>query len=231
MPIKLAIFDLDDTLYDCFGQRVVAAHRYASQAMVAAGLRAGVDEVFQARMESFRKNPQLEHIDAEVCRRFPVRDAEAVIRAAQAAYFSLPVGKLTLFPGTLAVLRTMKARAIRIFIVTFGDPETQRRKVEALGLDRESAVERIHYADTSNLRTKEEMFRSLLRETGARPEEALVVGDRPDSEILAGKHLGMHVVRIRHGEFAALEPQHPEERPDHEISNIEALLRLPLDFG
>src|SRR6266545_2966923 len=129
MAIKLAIFDLDDTLYDCFGQRVMAAHRYASQAMVAAGLPAGVDEVFQARMDAFRKSPQLEHIDAEVCRRFQVREPDLAIQAARNAYFSFPVRHLALFPGTLHVLQVLKTRGVRNFVVTFGDPETQRLKV------------------------------------------------------------------------------------------------------
>ncbi|MGH6630551.1 MAG: hypothetical protein ACREB3_12535, partial [Burkholderiales bacterium] len=31
--IRFCIFDLDDTLYDCFGQRVRRAHRHAAAAL------------------------------------------------------------------------------------------------------------------------------------------------------------------------------------------------------
>src|SRR5512142_350096 len=105
--ITVAIFDLDDTLYDCFGQRVQAAHRYAAEAMVRAGVPASVDEIFAARMRAFRRDPQLESIDAEVCREFAVRDPETVGRAARTAFFSAPVGALTLFPAALHVLRRL----------------------------------------------------------------------------------------------------------------------------
>jgi putative hydrolase of the HAD superfamily len=226
--IKVAIFDLDDTLYDCFGQRVAAAHRHASEAMVTAGVKASVEAVFQARMEAFSTDPQLEHIDAEVCRRFAVRDCEEVTRAARAAFFSTPVGELALFPGTLPLLRSLHARGIRNFIVTFGDPATQRCKVAALGLDREASLERIFYTDTANTVRKEDVFAAILRETDMSASEIMVVGDRPNAEIRAGKLLGMRTVRLRQGEFAALEPQGPEEEPDFEIRSIEEVLNLPL---
>src|SRR5512146_1372736 len=105
--ITVAIFDLDDTLYDCFGQRVQAAHRHAAEAMVRAGVPASAEEVFAARLRAFRHDPQVEVIDAAVCRQFGVQNAEAVGRAARAAFFSAPVGELTLFPGTLQLLRSL----------------------------------------------------------------------------------------------------------------------------
>jgi len=38
------------------------------------------------------------------------------------------------------------------------------------------------------------------KKTRLKPEEILVVGDRPAREIRAGRELGMHTVRLRHGE-------------------------------
>ena len=68
---------------------------------------------------------------------------------------------------------------------------------------------------------KEAIFRTILRHAEPDPAKVLVVGDRPASEIRAGKALGMHTVRLRHGEFVSQEPAGPEERPDHEIRKIE----------
>ena len=39
-PPRAVVFDLDDTLYDCLGQCVTAAHREAARAMVEAGAKA-----------------------------------------------------------------------------------------------------------------------------------------------------------------------------------------------
>lgn len=229
--ITVVLFDLDDTLYDCFGQRVVAAHRNASLALAEAGLPASADEILELRLAAIEADPRLEFIDMEVSRRLGVPLTEEVREASQAAYFSTPVGRLHLFPGARDLLRYLKRRGVRNFIVSFGDPDTQRAKVEALGLDREPAVENIFYADRAQALTKEEVFRSILRAVESDPARVLVVGDRPASELRAGKGLGMHTVRIRHGEFAAQEPEGEMERPDYEIRKITALRKLPFHFG
>jgi len=229
--IRSVIFDLDDTLYDCFRQRVRASHRHAAQAMVGAGLRAKVDAVYRARMSAFRKDPMLRHIDAEVCRRFGAADPEAVSRAAREAYFNFPVGKLTLFPGTLPLLRFLSRQGVSSFVVSFGEPRTQHAKVRALGLENNPLIERILYADRGGLLTKQAAFQQVQRQSGIPPSQFLVVGDRPMSEIRAGNELGMHTVRIRRGEFAVQEPQGPEEEADWVAIDISQVKRLPFRWG
>jgi len=229
--IRCVIFDLDDTLYDCFGQRVRPAHRHAAWAMVKAGLKAGVEAVYRARMKAFRHDPMLRHIDPEVCRQFNAADPEAISRAARDAYFNCPVTKLKLFRGARPLLRYLHARGVKIFVVSFGEPEIQRAKVRALGLEDEPAIDRIFYADRDKLLTKEAAFRKIQQELGFPPDEIMVVGDRPMREIRAGNELGMHTVRVRHGEFAAQEPRDETEQPDYEIRNISEIRKLPFRWG
>jgi FMN phosphatase YigB (HAD superfamily) len=229
--IHCVIFDLDDTLYDCFGQRVRDAHRYAAQAMVEAGLNATAEAVYRARMRAFRHDPMLRYIDAEVIRRFGADGPEALSRIAREAYFNCPVGELTLFAGSLPLLRFLAKRGVRNFIVSFGEPKIQRAKVKALGLDREPSVEKIYYADRENVLTKEAAFRKIQKKTGLTPGEMVVIGDRPAREIRAGRELGMHTVRVRHGEFKTQVPAGPEENPDYVIRNIAEVRKLPFAWG
>jgi FMN phosphatase YigB (HAD superfamily) len=229
--VRCVIFDLDDTLYDCLGQRVPVTHRYAAQAMVKAGLNADAEAVYRARMRAFRTDPMLRYIDAEVTRHFGAENPEAVSHVAREAYFNCPVGHLTLFPGSLPLLRFLKKRGVRNFIVSFGEPKTQHAKVKALVLDREPSVEKIYYADRNNVLTKEAAFRKIQKRTGLPSGEILVVGDRPAREIRAGKELGMHTVRLRHGEFKSQKPIGPEEEPDHVIRNISEVRKLPFTWG
>lgn len=229
--ISTVIFDLDDTLYDCFRQRVQLAHRYAAQAMVKAGVKATAEQVLKVRMAAFKKDPHLHAIDAAVFQRFEVINPELVEMRARAAYFSTPVGRLTLFPASRRVLRTLAKRGVRNFIVSFGDPETQHAKVQALGLGNERAVKKIFYADTGNLMTKEAIFKVIQQHEERDPSRILVVGDRPSSEIRAGKALGFHTARLRHGEFSSLDPTGPEEEADRTIKSIADVLKLPFRFG
>ncbi len=229
--IRCVIFDLDDTLYDCLGQRVRVTHRYAAQAMVDAGLNASAEAVYRARMRAFRTDPMLRHIDAEVTRHFVAVDPEAISRIAREAYFNCPVGKLTLFPGSLPLLRFLAKRGVRNFIVSFGEPKIQHAKVKALELDREPSVEKIYFADRNNVLTKEAAFRKIQKRTRLTPSEILIVGDRPAREIRAGKELGMHTVRLRHGEFKPQRPIGPEEEPDYVVKSISEVRRLPFVWG
>ena len=229
--IRCVIFDLDDTLYDCFGQRVHAAHRHAAKAMVEAGLNASAEAVYRARMQAFRQDPMLRHIDPEVSRRFRAEDPDAISRAAREAYFNCPVGRLKLFPGSLPLLRFLSRRGIRNFIVSFGEPRIQHAKVQSLGLDRETSVEKIYYADRSNVLTKEAAFRMIQRKTRLAAGEILVVGDRPAREIRAGRELGMHTVRVHRGEFKSQVPVGPQEKPDYVVESISEIRNLPFFWG
>jgi FMN phosphatase YigB (HAD superfamily) len=229
--IRAVIFDLDDTLYDCFRQRVRVSHRHAAQAMVQAGLKATVEAVYRARMRAFVEDPMLRHIDAVVCRRFGAGDPEAVSHAAREAYFNCPVGKLTLFPGTLPLLRHLRRRGVRCYVVSFGEPRIQHAKVRALGLVDNPLLERVLYADRDKLLTKEAAFRQIQRESGLPAEQILVVGDRPMSEIRAGNDLGMHTVRIHRGEFVAQAPETPAEEPDYVVSDIAKVKGLAFQWG
>ena len=230
--IRVAIFDLDDTLYDCLKQRVRAAHRYAAEAMARAGVPASPERIFRLRMKAFAIDPQLAHVDRYVCEQAGVVDRLAEMsHAAREAFFSCPVGKLTLFRGSRRVLRELHRRGVRVFVVSYGDPDTQRAKAEALGLHREPAIERIFFADRQKIVTKDKAFEQILTITGAKPGEVLVVGDRCSGEIRAGNLLGMHTVRLLGGEFAKLAPKGREERPQFDIKRIDEVLDLPFQFG
>ncbi|MGH9603415.1 MAG: HAD family hydrolase [Terriglobales bacterium] len=229
--ISSCVFDLDDTLYDCFGQRVRLAHRHAARALAAAGIPAAAEQIYRARMQTFRIDPHLKAIDREICRQFGVPYREDLHQIARQAYFRTPVTRLRLFPGVRRMLRWLKKRGVRNFIVSYGEPSIQRDKVRALALEREPAVERIFFADIGKIITKDHLFQSLLHKLGGNASRVLVVGDRPSSEIRAGKRLGMHAVRVRHGEFIRQEPQGKEEEADFEIRRVTDVLRLPYSFG
>ncbi|HZS26241.1 MAG TPA: HAD family hydrolase [Candidatus Angelobacter sp.] len=229
--IRCVIFDLDDTLYDYLGQRLRMSHRHAAQAMVKAGLKAGVEAVYRARMKAFRRDPMLRYIDPEVARHFNVDDPQAICHAAREAYFTCPVGKLKLFRGSLPLLRFLAQRGVKNFIVSFGEPAIQRQKVRALGLDREPSVEKIYYADRDNILTKEAAFQKIQKQLGLKPEQILIVGDRPAREIRAGNDLGMYTVRIHRGEFKVQLPIGPQEEPDYVVRTLAEVRRLPFLFG
>ncbi len=95
--------------------------------------------------------------------------------------------------GDLDVLADLPAK---LFLVTSGFRRLQESKVKALGfagLFTEIVVDAI---DEPGHQGKLKLFQQLMRAHGFLPEEMLVVGDNPDSEIDAGNKLGMKTIQI-----------------------------------
>jgi FMN phosphatase YigB (HAD superfamily) len=78
--------------------------------------------------------------------------------------------------GDLTVLRELPVRALQIG-------------------DLFSGIE-IDAIDEADRKGKQGIFESILESRQLRPEQVIVVGDNPDSEIEAGNRLGMRTVQI-----------------------------------
>ncbi|MGH9803653.1 MAG: HAD family hydrolase [Candidatus Acidiferrales bacterium] len=236
--ITTVVFDLDDTLYDCLRQRVLAAHRYASRQLLRAGLqrrlgrRISFERLWRLRLRLFREERNLATLDARLLARLGVAGplAARLARLGPAAYFSLPVGKLRLFPDTLPTLRRLHRSGVRLYILTAGHKRIQQAKIRALGLNRLPYLRAVFYTGLLAGRGKLHYLRQVLRYE-PNPRRILVVGDRPDSEIRAARRLGMWTVRRLGGEFARYRPSHRLERPDFTIRKLSSLFRLPFHFG
>lgn len=70
------------------------------------------------------------------------------------------------------------------------------------------------------------LFEAALAESGCCAQDAVMVGDRLDNDILPAKSLGMHTVRILQGFGSLQQPLTPVENPDHEIRRLSELLAL-----
>ena len=219
--LRAVVFDLDDTLFDCLRQCVGPAHREAAKAMVEAGLKATTEEVLEARLALFGV-PALD-LDDAVAATFrsvnPVRVAEAGRRA----FYEREPGPLEPFPFARDVVARVRAVA-KTMLLSVGHPATQRKKIEALGLL--GAFDEVLLDDVFEKPSKEGALAAWLARSGFAPEDVLVVGDRPDSEIAAAGRLGMRALRIRGGEYAAraTPPGVPEA---DDVRAVLPLLELP----
>jgi putative hydrolase of the HAD superfamily len=81
-------------------------------------------------------------------------------------------------------------------LVTSGFRGLQESKVKALQVaDLFRGIE-IDAIDEDDRKGKQGIFASILERNKLRPEEVIVVGDNPDSEIEAGNRLGLRTVQI-----------------------------------
>ena len=83
----------------------------------------------------------------------------------------------------------------RRFLVTSGFRRLQTSKVRALGIGQLFERVVIDAIDEPERVGKQEIFEQILADSGLSADEVLVVGDNPESEIVAGNRLGIMTIQ------------------------------------
>ncbi len=215
-PLKAVVFDLDDTLYDCTDTLLDASRRRAAHVLVESGLPLSEDEALALQRElADTFGPHFLVFD-EIARRYGL-DNDTIDRAYR-AYNSDEVGDIRPFADVPGTLRFLRDRGIRCFLLTSGVHRRQSTKITKLGL--ENAFDDVIVNDAERGELMSESLRYLLEKHRLRPEQALVVGDRPPEEIRVGNDLGTVTAQMLHGRFSAFEPRDSGEEADYRIRRI-----------
>lgn len=223
--IRTIVFDLDDTLFDTTGQLVGPAQRDAVAAMIGGGLEGGLEELVRRRWELGRLHP---HEDADLLlagERMGEAGAEGIAAVGRRAFLQRRVPSIEPFPGTLPTLRALRPRAL--VLLTVGHHGTQQAKVDGLALREE--FDEIVIVDAED-GEKGPALAALLDRRALVPDEVLVVGDRLDREIRAGRRLGCWTCRVEHGEGAWGRPRDADEQPHYTVGVIEGVVAVVDDI-
>jgi putative hydrolase of the HAD superfamily len=182
--IKALIFDLDSCLAaaDEAGDNLFAP---AFQAIRAANHGAVAEAQLRAAFQDCWRFP-FDH----VARKYGF--SPAMRAAGFAAFRNIEVQQPLQGYGDLQELAQLPAK---LFLVTSGFRRLQESKVKALGIGRRFTAIYIDAIDEGKGTGKLPVFASILQEHGFRPDEVMVVGDNPDSEIAAGNRLGMATIQ------------------------------------
>jgi len=125
-------------------------------------------------------------------------------------------------PGMDAVLTALRARGLRLGIVTNGETEFQMRHIAALGLD--ACVDAILVSEAEALRKPDAaLFLRAANRVGAEPGRCLFVGDNPVVDILGAHAAGMRTAWLRRG---AVWPADLGPMPGRAIDSLAQILDL-----
>ncbi|MDB5143992.1 MAG: dUMP phosphatase, partial [Mucilaginibacter sp.] len=102
------------------------------------------------------------------------------------------------------------------FLVTTGFVKLQMSKVKMLGIEQDFKT--IHIVDPEvNNQTKKDVFAEIMDTHNYSPDELLVIGDDPESEIKAATALGIDAVLYDPGN------KHPDAMVTHRIKNFKKI--------
>ncbi len=190
--VQAIIFDLDDTLYDCSGTLVLKSKKIAAK-IISQEIKCSEADALKLQLELENRFGPKGDIAREIANLYDL--SEEFCKEIANAINTLDVESAILFPDTMAAINQLKKIGYKLFLVTFGNKEMQKKKIKALGL--ESAFDEIIV--TENPQGKEKCFKDILMKYGLESDQVLCVGDKIKDEIAVGNRLGMPTALMKHG--------------------------------
>jgi HAD superfamily hydrolase (TIGR01509 family) len=184
--IKLLIFDLDNTLFDTYGQLGVDVMDEMMHRMRKAGLKEEQEEIIREKypFTGFRILAR------------ELKLSEKLKKIGMSAYEEMDLSGITPYPD-IEVLGQLEQKKV---LVTSGTQKVQMDKIRILGI--QHFFDELVVDESNSVEGRKNMFSELARKYKIKPAEAVVVGDNPEIELAAGKSLGMVTVHIKRRENA-----------------------------
>ena len=144
-----------------------------------------------------------------------------------AAFFHLPKAPWRseyeyLFADCASVLGTLKARGYRLGVIANQVPGTAERLRNWDILQYFDVI--APSAELGMAKPDPAIFLWALQKAGCKPENAAMIGDRIDNDILPAKALGMKTIRVLTGPASTYRPS--DDPADHTIPSLSALSDL-----
>lgn len=205
----ILIFDLDDTIFET---RSISRHHVAS-----------ILEGFQSNIEPYFKGEEISLIMADlwkypfdrVAEKYNLNDSikQQFSNAINSLDYQLQIETFSDF----SLVRDLKLSKV---LVTTGFRKLQIAKIDALDLQHVFQEVHIDEIDAPNRIYKKGIFERLIKTRGKAPQDFMVIGDNPESEIRAGRELELTTVQI--AKFG--QPKSP--MANHYIENFQGLLDI-----
>jgi putative hydrolase of the HAD superfamily len=230
------IVDLDDTILAA-GQRpaVLLQVAEAHAADLAPHAPAELADRLEAALELFWSDParhRVARFGIAEARRQVVRETFAALRPilsqdvadAFAARFTAIREEMTqCFPGAVEGLLALRARGVRLALVTNGSSATQRANIERFGLA--THFDHIQIEGEAGFgKPEQRAYRHAMAALGAEPHETWIVGDHLEWEVAAPQRLGLTAVWC--DAFRRGLPPDSRCRPDHIVTALDEIVGL-----
>ena len=109
------------------------------------------------------------------------------------AYLDATTYKKELVPVAEEMLKTLKSRGYKLYVITNGFLEVQKRKMRNSGIEQLFDMSIIS-DEAGALKPSRQFFDYAFEKTGAVPSETLVIGDDPEADIAGAVDYGLKCI-------------------------------------
>lgn len=217
--IRAVIFDLDNTLVDFMRMKRMAI-RAAIDAMIDAGLeldRRAAEEEIQAIYD--REGIEYQRVFDDFLEAHLGVIDHKILASGIVAYRRAREAALVLYPHVTVTLMELIKSGLRLAVVSDAPRREAWLRLCHLNLHHLFDVV-VTYEDTGERKPSPAPFRAALERLGVGPDEALMVGDWPERDVVGATQVGIRTVFARYGDTFGTR----ESGADFEIEDIHALV-------
>jgi putative hydrolase of the HAD superfamily len=219
--IRLIIFDLDNTLTDFMWMKDQAIDA-AIKSMIDAGLDFPGERIHKEiyriyEQEGIEYQKVFDHLLVDLIGRVDYR----ILAAGIVGYRKAREAALVLYPHVNRTLLALLKRGLRLAVISDAPRQEAWLRLCYLGLQHIFDTV-VAFEDTGERKPSPVPFRVVLDRLGIAPEEALMVGDWPERDIVGAAELGIRTVFARYGDTFGTR----ESGADYEIDDIYRLVSI-----
>ncbi|HZX44046.1 MAG TPA: TIGR02253 family HAD-type hydrolase [Candidatus Nanoarchaeia archaeon] len=218
--IKAVLFDLDNTLIDFMRMK-----RNSCEAAISAMIDAGLDINKEAALKKlFVLYDKHGMEDSSIFQKFLKETTGEIdyriLANAIVSYRAVRASYLQPYPHTDFVLIKLKARGVKLAIVT--DAPKLKAWVRLMSMKIGNFFDVVvAFEDTRQLKPSNLPFNAAIGKLDVKPQECLMVGDMPNRDIAGAKKLGMKTCFARYGNDKIR-----KSNADYTIDDIKDLLKI-----
>jgi putative hydrolase of the HAD superfamily len=219
--IKAIIFDLDNTLVDFMRMKEVSIEA-AVDGMIDAGLSMDKEGAKKKIFEIYEeKGIEYQNVfDQFLKDAFGAIDYK-LMSAGIVAYRRAREAALVLYPHVNYTLVELLKRGLKLAVIT--DAPRREAWLRLCYLNLHQVFDYVlTFEDTGELKPGPAPFRKALGLLGIRPEEALMIGDWPERDMVGASKVGIRTVIARYGDTSGVE----DPGSDYIIDDIIELMSL-----
>ncbi len=214
MPRKHIFFDIDNTLFPT-SHFLERADENAINAMISKGLRCDFKRALRELQAILKEKGSnfTGHFDLLVKRINGKRDTK-IVAAGIMAYHNTK-NAMAPYPEVPVVLMRLRDMGHCLHVASEGVEIKQWDKLLRLGLDM--------YFDKVHVTKKKDrtFYEKILKSEKLKGKECMMVGDRPDKDIIPAMQAGMYGIRVKRGKYAKEKGKSDKEIKDlRELPNI-----------
>ncbi len=219
--IKAVIFDLDNTLVD-FMRMKRRAIEAAIPAMIDAGLDVSQEEAHQQIDEIYKEQGiEYQQVFDLLLQRKLNRLDHKILSAGIVAYRRAREAALTPYPHVYSTLFELQKRGIKLGILSDAPSKEAWLRLAYMNLHHIfDAI--VTFDDTGRRKPEAIPFNYILERVNVKPEEALMVGDWAERDVIGARNVGMKTAFARYGDTFNTETH----LADYELLDISQILQI-----